>query len=78
MSTTKLGELTRDDLKALVWELMEEWLWELEQQMPDPDVGLTLRPEIAERCADLCRGGRRVSHWKKSNASWGKANDLTI
>jgi hypothetical protein len=27
---------------------MQEILWELEQQMPDPDTGETLRPEIAD------------------------------
>jgi hypothetical protein len=40
--------LTRDDLKALVRELMQEVLWEMEQQLPDPDIGLELRPEVAE------------------------------
>ncbi len=27
---------------------MQKILWEIEQQMPDPDIGETLRPEIAE------------------------------
>ena len=40
--------VNRDDLKAIVRELMQEVLWEMEQQLPDPDVGETLRPEIAE------------------------------
>ena len=43
------GALTREALKTLVRELMIEVLWELEQEMPDPDIGLTLRPEIAAR-----------------------------
>jgi hypothetical protein len=38
---------SRDELKALVRELMEEILWEMEQQLPDPDEGLELRPEFA-------------------------------
>jgi hypothetical protein len=40
--------INRGELKAVVRELMQEVLWELEQQMPDPDTGETLRPEIAE------------------------------
>lgn len=44
----QLGTMTREDLKTLVRELMQEVLWELEQQLPDPDAGLELRPEIAE------------------------------
>lgn len=27
---------------------MQEVLWEMEQQLPDPDRGLAARPEIAE------------------------------
>jgi hypothetical protein len=38
----------RDDLKAVVRELMQEILWEMEQQLPDPDIDLEFRPEIAE------------------------------
>ena len=37
----------RNDLKTLVRELMQEVLWEIEQQMPDPDAELELRPEFA-------------------------------
>lgn len=40
--------INRNELKAVVRELIQEILWELEQQMPDPDLGETLRPEIAE------------------------------
>lgn len=40
--------VNRDTLKTLVRELMQEVLWEMEQQLPDPDLGLELRPEIAE------------------------------
>jgi signal recognition particle GTPase len=49
MSTHQLGNLSRDDLKSIMRELLEELLWELEQELPDPDAGLELRPEIAER-----------------------------
>lgn len=40
--------VSRNDLKAIVRELMQEILWELEQQLPDPDTGENLRPEIAD------------------------------
>jgi len=40
--------INRRDLKIIVRELMQEILWELEQQMPDPDTGEKLNPEIAE------------------------------
>lgn len=40
--------INRNELKVVVRELVQEILWEIEQQMPDPDIGETLRPEIAE------------------------------
>ncbi len=40
--------IKRDDLKQLVRDLMQEVLWEMEQQLPDPDRGLDVRPEIAK------------------------------
>jgi hypothetical protein len=42
-----LDTSNRDDLKTMVRELLQEILWEMEQQLPDPDIGLELRPEIA-------------------------------
>jgi len=39
---------SREELKLLVRELLTEILWEMEQQQPDPDEGLELKPEIAE------------------------------
>lgn len=39
--------LTREDLKAMIREVVQEVLWEIEQQLPDPDAGLDLHPEIA-------------------------------
>lgn len=38
----------REELKQLVRDLMQEVLWEIEQQLPDPDLGLDLRPEVAD------------------------------
>ena len=47
-----VGKINRDDLKALVREVVEEvieeMLWKIEQQLPDPDQGLEFRPEVAE------------------------------
>lgn len=30
-------------------EVVQEFIWELEQYLPDSDEGLTLKPEITER-----------------------------
>ncbi len=48
MDATRVADLTKDDLKALSREALQELLWELEQEMPDPDEGLEFRPEVAE------------------------------
>ena len=42
----KLGSLSREELKALIKEAVEEALAEL---LGDPDEGLELRPEVRER-----------------------------
>jgi len=47
MDTPTNQGLSRDELKSLVRELMEEILFEAEQQAPDPDAGLELSPEFA-------------------------------
>ena len=44
-----IGEMTRDELKELMREVVQEFVWELEQYLPDSDQGLALKPEIAER-----------------------------
>jgi hypothetical protein len=44
-------DLTRDELKDLMRDILQELLWEAEQGLPDPDSGLEIRPEIAERLA---------------------------
>ncbi len=45
-------KLSRDELKLLVREVVEEvveeMLWKIEQQSPDPDMGLEFRPEVAD------------------------------
>ena len=48
-----IGEMTRDELKELMREVVQEFIWELEQYLPDSDTGLTLKPEIAERLLKL-------------------------
>ena len=40
---------SRDELKNLIREVLLETLWEVEQRLPDPDEGQTLRPEVVER-----------------------------
>jgi hypothetical protein len=40
--------INRNDLKTVVRALLQEVLWEIEQQMPDPDAGEALHPEIVE------------------------------
>ncbi len=40
---------TRDELKGIMRELVQEVLWEIEQEVPDPDEGLDLSPEFAAR-----------------------------
>ena len=44
MST--VSELSIDDLKALIEEVVEE---KLREMLRDPDEGLSLRPEVEER-----------------------------
>lgn len=41
-------DMTREEFKTLVREVLQEILWEMEQEMPDPDEGLELQPELAE------------------------------
>lgn len=62
MTEQTLGNMKREDLKSLMREILEELLWEMEQESPDPDEGLELRPEIAEylraRLRDKDRRGK--------------------
>jgi hypothetical protein len=41
-----VNELTIDELKALIEEVVEE---KLQEMLRDPDEGLSLRPEVEER-----------------------------
>ncbi len=63
MSAQRLSDMTRDDLKLVVKEILDEaiqeFLWELEQQMPDPDEGLTLRADVVESLLHAQREKRR-------------------
>ncbi len=53
MSTSRVTDLTVDQLRALIREemrdLVREVLTELTEGDDDPDAGLSLKPEIAER-----------------------------
>ena len=44
-----MTDLTRDELKDLMRDILQELLWESEQGLPDPDAGLEIRPEIAQQ-----------------------------
>lgn len=50
---TKLAEITVGEFKTLIREIVadvvEKAMFELEQQLPDPDEGKELRPEVAEQ-----------------------------
>ncbi len=49
--TSKLADLTVGEFKALMQEIVsdivQQAVFELEQQLPDPDAGKELRPEVA-------------------------------
>ena len=45
----KQAKTSRDEQKNLLRDVLLEALWEMEQRLPDPDAGLTLRPETVER-----------------------------
>jgi hypothetical protein len=51
--SSKLADLTVGEFKALLREIVEEVvehaIFELEQQLPDPDEGKNFRPEVAEQ-----------------------------
>ena len=51
--SVRLSEITVGELKALLREIVEDVvqaaLFELEQQLPDPDEGLELKSVIQER-----------------------------
>jgi hypothetical protein len=63
---TRLTEMTVGEFKALVRAIVEtvvqEAVFELEQQLPDPDEGLTVRPEVGERLQQsLMKNGELAS-----------------
>jgi hypothetical protein len=55
---TRIIDITIGDLKALIRKIVEEVvneaMFELEQQLPDPDEGLEFKPEIAEYLSKPC------------------------
>ena len=50
---TKLADLTLGEFKAvirgIVEDVVQQAVFELEQELPDPDIGKDLRPEFAEK-----------------------------
>jgi hypothetical protein len=51
--STKLADLTLGEFKTIIRSVMEDVVqqavFELEQELPDPDTGKELRPEFAEK-----------------------------
>ena len=41
-------DIDREELKDMMRDILQELIWEMEQGLPDPDAGLTLRPEIVD------------------------------
>jgi hypothetical protein len=62
MESNTLKGVDRNELKSLMREVLQELLWEMEQNIPDPDEGLELKPEIAAyllaRLSDPKRRGK--------------------
>lgn len=46
---TKLRDLTVGEFKALMKEIMQEVVWDIEDLLPDPDEGKELSAEVVER-----------------------------
>lgn len=46
--TQKVGSLSVDELRTVIRESGEMLFWELEAHLPDPDEGLTLKPELEQ------------------------------
>ena len=57
--TDTIAAMTRDELKALIREVIEEFFWEWEQTLPDPDEGLEFKPEVAEELRAAMNEKRR-------------------
>jgi hypothetical protein len=65
---TKVNELTVDQLKALINELIDA---KLEQMISDPDSGLELKEEIIEKLkAQKLSGSKRIT-MAEVNAEFG-------
>ena len=62
MSADEL-KLNRDELKMLVREIVEEvveeMIWKIEQNSPDPDIGLEFRPEVADHLREALTEKKR-------------------
>ena len=60
--STKVAELTVDELKHIIYEAMEQ---KLSEMLGDPDEGLELRPEFEQRLRKsltyVAAGGKTLS-----------------
>lgn len=44
----RLADLTVGEFKTLINGMLDSLLFQIEQSLPDPDEGLTFKPEVAE------------------------------
>lgn len=57
--TPRVADLTVDELRALLYQVVEEALEEKLGMTEDPDEGLELRPEVEESLHDYLASERR-------------------
>jgi hypothetical protein len=70
--TDTIAAMTRDELKALIREAIEEFFWGWEQTLPNPDERLESNPEVAEEL----RAATREKHRGRSLAEIMKEMEL--
>lgn len=63
---TRLADLTVGEFRQMMKTMLRETVWEIQQSLPDPDEGLTLKPEFAEELRKIRDEGRNpddyISH----------------
>jgi len=67
-----VNELTIDELKALIEEVVEE---KLQEMLRDPDEGLSLRPEVEER---LVKSLNQAKESRRAVSAQEVARDLGL
>jgi hypothetical protein len=44
---TRVSELTVGELRQIIRDLLQDTVFQITQELPDPDAGLKLKPEVA-------------------------------